>query len=78
MSKLKPTNLKRLSLPELRARYSLAETDADEKARIVVELKQRQKMAKKQKGSGKKPTASASKIYQTKVHGPALRGGRMS
>ena len=78
MSKLEPANLKSLSVPELRARYALAKTDADEKARIVVELKQRQKMAKKKKGSGNKPTASVSKIYQTKVHGPALRGGRMS
>ncbi len=78
MSELKRTNLKRLSLPELRARYSLPDTGADEKARIVIELKQRQKVAKKKKGSGKKPAAKISRIYQTKVHGPALRGGRMS
>lgn len=77
MRKLNFANLKRLSLPELRARYSLAETDADEKSRIVIELKYRHKMEKKKKGSGKKPTANISKIYQTKVHGPALEGGRM-
>ena len=69
-------NPRRASIPEHRARFSLPETTIEEKRRIKDELAKRQQAALKAKRKGKKPTASISSIYDTKVSGRPLKGGR--
>ena len=71
-------NLNRASIPELRAKFVLPETSIEEKRQIRRELAKHQQAALKAKRKGKKPTASISSIYQTKVGGRALRGGGCS
>lgn len=69
-------NIRRASIPQLRARYSLAETTNEEKRRIREELLKRQKAVLKMKRSGKGPTAEISRIYQAKSLGRKVGGGR--
>ncbi|MCU4652252.1 hypothetical protein N8I71_05390 [Roseibacterium sp. SDUM158016] len=69
-------NLRRASVPQLRARYSLPETTNEEKRRIREELVKRQKAALKAKRSGKTPKAEISRIYTAKSLGRKVGGGR--
>lgn len=69
-------NIRRASVPQLRARYSLPETTNEEKLSIREELVKRQEAAIKAKRKGKTPKPEISRIYEAKSLGRKVGGGR--